>query len=61
MSNISIDESYVWGMFFAEGSCGKYDCPSGVKSSWAINNQDTIVLEKCKIRVEKVDFNSIVN
>ena len=59
MSNISIDESYVWGMFFAEGSCGKYDCPSGVKSSWAINNQDTIVLEKCKIILNKVEADCV--
>lgn len=28
------------GLFYAEGSCGVYDCPSGAKASWAINNQD---------------------
>jgi len=55
MNNISVDESYVWGMFFAEGSCGKYDCPSGIKSSWAINNQDTVILEKCRITLNKVE------
>jgi len=45
--NISEDEAYVWGMFFAEGSC--------VKSSWAINNQDLKILEKCKYILNKVE------
>jgi DNA polymerase elongation subunit (family B) len=38
------DLSFVWGMFFAEGSCGSY----ATKNSWEINNQDVDVLEKCK-------------
>jgi hypothetical protein len=42
------DLSFVWGMFFAEGSCGSYVNKSGTKNSWAINNQDVNVLEKCK-------------
>jgi hypothetical protein len=28
------------GAFFADGSCGCYDCPSGVKRSWAISKLD---------------------
>ena len=26
------------GFFFGDGSCGSYDCLSGKKSSWALNN-----------------------
>jgi len=43
------DLAYVWGMFFAEGSCGS------TKNSWEINNQDLEVLEKCKIILEKCE------
>ena len=38
--NVSKEESYVWGFFMADGSCGNYECPSGKKASWAINNQN---------------------
>lgn len=36
----------IWGFFFGDGSCGAYNCPSGKKYSWALNNQDTKVLER---------------
>ena len=35
-------------MFYGDGSCGFYNCKSGDKYSWAINNQDTQLLEQCK-------------
>lgn len=44
----SEDELFVFGMFVGDGSCGSYDCPSGKKCTWAINNQDLKLLEKCK-------------
>ena len=47
-SDIDEELAYVMGMFMAEGSCGCYDCPSGKKTSWAINNQDKELLEKCR-------------
>jgi len=47
--------AYVWGMFFAEGSCGAYNCKSGNKYSWAINNQDLSLLERCKSILEKCE------
>ena len=31
--------AFIWGFFFGDGSCGKYNCPSGVKYSWALNNK----------------------
>ena len=39
---------YVMGLFYADGSCGKYECKSGKKSSWAINNSNMKLLENCK-------------
>ena len=53
--NLNEELSYVWGMFFAEGSCGSYKCKSGNKYSWAINNQDLSILEKCKSILEKYE------
>ena len=60
--NLNEDLAYVWGMFFAEGSCGSYECKSGTKNivyddrnNWAINNQDLSVLEKCKSILEKCE------
>jgi DNA polymerase elongation subunit (family B) len=37
-SLISEDEAQIMGFFFGDGSCGSYDCPSGKKSTWALNN-----------------------
>lgn len=53
--SLTKEEAYVWGMFFAEGSCGSYDTKYGVKYSWAINNKEISVLEKCKKYLEKVE------
>ena len=45
---ISIDEkeAFCYGLFFAEGSCNYYNCPSGVKYTWAIHNANYIWLQK---------------
>lgn len=48
IEDVNVDEAYVWGLFMAEGSCGTYYCASGNKHSWAINNQDYELLEKCQ-------------
>jgi DNA polymerase delta subunit 1 len=48
------EEAFILGMFVGDGSCGLYDCPSGRKASWAINNQDLELLGKCKEYCEKV-------
>jgi len=42
---VTKEEAWVMGLFFADGSCGKYtECASGSKASWAINkaNLDTL-------------------
>ena len=36
------------GMFMGDGSCGYYNCPSGNKSSFAINNQNMEIINKYK-------------
>ena len=38
--NISVNESRIMGFFMGDGSCGNYNCPSGRKNSWALNNAD---------------------
>ena len=37
--------AWVWGLFYAEGSCDYYVTPNYKKASWAINNVETDVLE----------------
>jgi DNA polymerase delta subunit 1 len=48
------DELFVFGVFVGDGSCGLYECTSGKKASWAINNKDVALLEKCKEILEKM-------
>ena len=51
--NITEEEAQIMGFFFGDGSCGEYDCPSGKKSNWALNNASTDIINKylelCKI------------
>jgi DNA polymerase elongation subunit (family B) len=55
---LTAELAFVWGLFFADGSCGTYICSNGYeKSTWAINNQDNKLLERCcdiLIRNEKI-------
>jgi DNA polymerase elongation subunit (family B) len=46
VSLISIEEAQIMGFFFGDGSCGSYDCPSGKKSSWALNNSCQELINK---------------
>lgn len=52
--DINYKKLFVMGMFIGDGSCGFYNCPSGVKYSWAINNKDKKLLEKCKGYLEEM-------
>jgi DNA polymerase elongation subunit (family B) len=36
--SISPREAKVMGFFYGDGSCGTYDCPTGEKSVWTLNN-----------------------
>lgn len=49
------EEAWVWGLFMAEGSCGRYEAPSGLKYSWAINNQDLNVLNKAMEILNRIE------
>ena len=40
MISITREEAKVMGFFFGDGSCGTYECPSGIKRSWALNNSN---------------------
>ena len=57
---ISEEEAQIMGFFFGDGSCGSYDCPSGKKSSWALNNASTQIIEKylelCKIVYPELEW-----
>ena len=52
---ITKDEAFIWGLFWADGSCGSYETKYGEKNSWAINNQDYELLEKSKKILEKIE------
>lgn len=39
-------EAEVMGFFFGDGSCGYYECESGKKASWALNNSNEDILNK---------------
>ena len=47
-TNISEELAWVYGFFFAEGSCETFFDKSGKKSIWAIANQDCNPLQKAK-------------
>jgi len=45
-TNITEEEAQIMGFFFGDGSCGEYDCPSGKKHSWALNNASMDFINK---------------
>ena len=45
----SYEQAFIYGIFVGDGSCGDYDCPSGRKATWGINNADKTLLEKCQV------------
>jgi hypothetical protein len=53
-SLVSYEMAFIYGMFVGDGSCGLYTCPSGSKATWAINNADLELLEKCKIMCKSI-------
>ena len=59
-SGITVEEAQVMGFFFGDGSCGNYNCKSGKKSSWALNNSCPFILERylelCKKAYPKFDW-----
>ena len=50
-------EAFIFGFFFGDGSCGTYECSSGLKYSWALNNSDKDLTDiLCKICIEVFGF-----
>ena len=39
--------AFVWGVFFADGSCGSYKSGGSIKHSWAISKKDNLLLKRC--------------
>ena len=58
-SEINKDLAFVMGLFYADGSCGDYDCSSGRKCSWAINKSNKKLLEKCSDILNNSQKNSL--
>ena len=56
-TKISPTEARILGMFCGDGSCGIYNCLTGIKATWAINNSDIITLLRYKRLCEKVYSN----
>ena len=53
-SEMTPNEARIAGFFSGDGSCGDYECPSGSKCSWALNNADMTMLEFYKGLLEEV-------
>jgi len=61
-NNIDEEQAYIYGVFVGDGSCGSYKYKDRIKYTWAINNKDIALLEKCKDileRIEKIPFKII--
>lgn len=48
------NEARILGMFCGDGSCDIYNCPSGTKATWAINNANPFLLIQYKKLCEDV-------
>lgn len=59
--DINAEIAFVWGLFYADGSCGTYINKSNKygKSSWAINKSDIKLLERCLLILNKYEDNFI--
>lgn len=54
LDQIEFCQEVLYGFFFADGSCGKYDTKHGIKYSWALNNKNYEYCEQLKIMLELV-------
>lgn len=48
ITTISKNRAILYGFFYGDGSCGRYECQSGLKYSFALNNADLNVLNYLK-------------
>ena len=52
VNTISKDRAFIYGFFYGDGFSCRYECPSGIKYSWALNNADMDVLDNLKILLQ---------
>ena len=52
-TNFTEEQAEIMGFFFGDGSCGYYNCKSGKKASFALNNANDTLLNKYKILCNK--------
>jgi DNA polymerase elongation subunit (family B) len=48
------DQAYIMGLFYADGSCGIYKYNNKEQSTWEINNQNRVLLEKCSVMLNNI-------
>ena len=53
-TELELIKAQIDGFFVGDGSCGYYDCPPGLKASWALNNSNMELLTNYKTMCEKV-------
>jgi DNA polymerase elongation subunit (family B) len=52
-------KAFILGFFYGDGSCGKYNCPSGVKYTWALNQKSMetcVILQSLLIEIYNESF-----
>ena len=52
-------KAFIFGFFYGDGSCGKYNCPSGIKYSWALNQKDIgmcVILQSLLVEIYNDSF-----
>lgn len=47
--DLTAELAFVWGVFFADGSCGSYERigRNSAQHNWGINKKDNLLLERC--------------
>jgi DNA polymerase elongation subunit (family B) len=58
---VTKEEAWVMGLFFADGSCGRYEeCTHGTKTTWAINKGNRDTLNRAMEYLHKVEPTEVV-
>ncbi len=52
--NMEEQKAFIYGVFYGDGSCGKYNTKWGIKYSWALNNQDDKLLHMCLLYLKEL-------
>jgi len=56
--NLSKEEAFVFGLFYADGSAVRYDPKWNYKYSWAINNENIQLLKKISQDLNRIERNN---